>query len=634
MSEIPQGQEGAKAAENREPLGDEAPQVESDAATPEQEEAPSPQVPSEETPSVESPASAPPQLPWEVTSLPASLGRPLTPEELPGEELPLEDTGSSGSVSRALLAALGLLALALLAVGAMTLKLWLDRSAAQSSLQAAVGAISATASPEYAGTVVPRLDPLRKAIEAGKFDEATSRLAHLADGVSGGSATGPSETAQGPLGVPGGLEGLASGVGKGGLKPEAAAAAQRAQDEIPPEVLKFFEAHRDLAQAFAQANMAGLELKKRGGNVDQLRRIRQGLVEAARLKDEAQVRRLLTQFRTEFEAQARKLSGQAQGPGRQRRAPAGQKRPTQSPRELVNLAQRVDGALRAAQAEGRDLREPMEILRTASAAGRAGRMQEAIRGYSRALAAIRKAPTLHGQPSLFQNPLVSMFLGLLQVEDQDLAGVLDSLRSVYTQAKTDLSTTVSASFKGALETLTKVGARRQAFGKRLQEIRGGKAQPVDRQKIEAEMRQRAEEVRGELGDLLSRVQQMKPEDFAANRNKLVDQILNVVFQRPTATPEKPVTQPAAGGPTPTKPAVTEGAAQAEQRVRDKLLQSAGPYLKVRSDPAQKELADRLQSIFSQARTLLSQGKYDEAERLADQGNELLKPAAGQGATTP
>jgi hypothetical protein len=69
-------------------------------------------------------------------------------------------------------------------------------------------------------------------------------------------------------------------------------------------------------------------------------------------------------------------------------------------------------------------------------------------------------------------------------------------------------------------------------------------------------------------------------------------------------------------------------------VREKLLQSAGPYLKVRSDPAQKELADRLQSIFSQARTLLSQGKYDEAEKLADQGNELLKPAADQGAITP
>lgn len=632
MSEIPQGQQGAEAAENREPLGDEAPQVESDAATSEQGETPSAQVPPEETPSVESPASAPPQLPWEVTSLPASLGRPLTPEEVPGGELQPEDTRSSGSVSRALLVAFGLLALALLAVGAMTLKLWLDRSAAQSSLQAAVGAISATASPEYARALRPRLDPLRKAIEAGKFDEANSRLAHLADGVSGSAAAGPSETAQGPLGVPGGLEGLASGLGKGALKPDAAAAAQRAQEEIPPEVLKFFESHRDLAQAFVQANVAGLELKKRGGNVDKLRKLREGIIEAARLNDEAQAKSLLMQFRTEFETQARTLGGQAKGPREQRRSPSGQKRPSQPPRELVNLAQRVDGALRAAQAEGRDLREPMEILRTASAAGRAGRMQEAIRGYQRALTAIRNAPSLRSQPSLFQNPLVSMFLGLLQVEDQELARVLGSLREVYTKARTDVSTTVATTLKGAVETLTKVGARRQAFGKRLQEIKGGKAEPVDRQKVEAEMRQRAEEVRGELGDLLSRVQQMKPEDFAANRNKLVDQILNVVFQRPT--PEKPATQPVAGGPTPAKPSVTAGAAQAEQRVREKLLQSAGPYLKVRSDPAQKELADRLQSIFSQARTLLSQGKYDEAEKLADQGNELLKPAADQGAITP
>lgn len=511
---------------------------------------------------------------------------------------------------------------ALLGVCGVAAKLWYDQTAAQDALLAAVGALGATVSPDLADTLNPRLAQIRTAASNGEYAEATSRLRHILDGVR-----------PGPLGV-GELGGPLDARGAGNAVPGAAPKGEQppAGGQLPPGVVEFFQKHEKLGALFIRGNELGAKLRDSGGDVTHLREIRNRILEAARLNDEAEVIKLMEQFRDELRKQGAKLEARDGGPRPPagRRGPGGPVRfgPGAPPAALMTVLRQVDGAMRKAQAEGKDLRRPLEILRDAENLARGRNFSAALKRYKAALEAIRNAPQLPPEPQLFQNPLVVMFLNLLQVEDRELAGTLDNLRRTYASAKADLSRQWSQALQEAVNVLERVGARRHALGQRLEQIRSGKVTSEDLRKAQEAARQKAqEESRAALEAILARVQAMKPEDFAAQRTKLVDEILQAVFAPPSPSGER--ARPPAAAATSAPPATN-----AEQRVRQKLLQAAGPFLKVQQDPMQKELADRLSKVFGQARELLAAGKAEEAEKLTDQGLELLMPPVPQTPQTP
>jgi hypothetical protein len=602
--------EGATPSEPTPPQ--EAPAAPETPAASEEPEAP--QAPGETPVPAHDDAEAAPEVTAPVSPIPW-WEAPAAPEsEEPAASAPESPAPQPPPSGKALLVVGLALMLALLGVGGIAAKLWYDQTAAQDALLAAVGAIGATVSPDLADTLNPRIAEIRTAISNGQYAEATSRLRHILEG------TGKGTTGAGELGGP--LSARGAGDATPGATPEGQQAQQAGQ--LPPGVMEFFQKHEKLAALFGQANTLGVKLRDSGGDVTRLREIHNQIIAAAQQNDEAGVERLLLQFRDELRVQVAKLGPKSgmtlgHGPGTSRPGGPGRSGPAAPPAEFLSVLRQVDGAMRQAQTQGKDLRQPMQMLREAEGLARSRNFSAATRAYRNALEAIRNAPELPAEPQLFQNPLVSMFVNLLQVEDQELAGTLNNLKQTYQAAKADLTQQWTQTLDSTIDVLKKVGARRHVFGERLEQIRTGKVSTEDLRKTQEAARQKAQaESRTALEGILDRVQTMKPEDFAAQRTKLVDEILQAVFSPPKAGGQQQPTAVAA-------PPVVAGTA--EQRVREKLLQAAGPYLKVQQDPTQKELAGRLGQIFGQARELLAAGKAEEAEKLADQGLELLKPPA-------
>lgn len=581
----------------------------------------------------ESPQWASSRLPWEVAdsvAAGAATGREPAPRSAPADlDEPAAEPAPARRRSFAVPVLIALVVVVVAAAGGAAYYFHTQAAQRKAALEAAVQAVSLTASPEFADTIEQRLAPIRRAIDEGKYDVATNRLSHImrdvapaeaggkpgAGGLGGGVFGGPTGAPGGPAapgaggGRPGppGPSGPSGGPGTQGPPAEAA--------DLPPAAMAFFEANPDLAQTVGQANMAGLKLSEMGGNVNKLRKIREAIIEAARLHDKDKVIALLGDFQKELQAQAGRLRpGTGRMPGRpgtrpQRGRPQARPMP---PRELMALVQEVNTEMRQAQREGKDLRKAAGLMQQAERAGAVGHFSKAMEFTREALKAIRSAPRLPPQPELFSNPLVAMFLDLMHVEDTDLAGTLATLRKTLDEAGEAAVTGLRAAIQEAADTLTRVGARRQAFSKRLQEIRGSqKPSPEEEKQATAQMRKKVDEARGELADILTQSRELDPEQFAQRKEKIVDSILEALFG-PAGPPSS-----GAGGTRLVRLPTTE------ERVRDKLLSASDPYLEVLADPEKNELATTTGELFRKARAHLAAREYEQAEGLVDEGLRLL-----------
>lgn len=567
------------------------------------------------------------RLPWEVADSVAggaANGREPAPWAAPAAvDEPAPEPPPARRRSFAVPVLVAFVLVVVIAAGGAAYYFHAQAAQRKAALEAAVQAVSLTASPEFADTIEQRLAPIRRAIDEGKYDVATNRLSHImrdvAPAEAGGKpgAGGPgSGVFGGPPTAPGGP--AAPGAGGGEPTPPGPPGAQGPPAEaadLPPAAMAFFEANPDLAQTVGQANMAGLKLSEMGGDVGKLRKIREAIIEAARLHDKDKVIALLGDFQKELQAQAGKLRpGSGRMPGRpgmrpQRDGPRARPMP---PRELMALVQEVNAEMQQAQREGKDLRKAAGLMQQAERAGSVGHFAKAMEFTREALKAIRSAPRLPPQPELFSNPLVAMFLDLMHVEDTDLAGTLAALRKTLDEAGEAAVTGLRKAIEEAADTLTRVGARRQAFSKRLQEIRGGQApSPEEQKQATAQMRKKVDEARSELAGILAQSRELDPEQFAQRKEKIVDSILEALFG-PAGPPA-----PGAGGTRLVRLPTTE------ERVRSKLLSASDPYLEVLGDPLRKQLATTTGELFRKARAHLAAREYEQAEGLVDEGLRLL-----------
>ncbi len=615
--------------------------------------APAPEAPAPEAfePEVTAPPAAPPgatplaapRLPWEaveaVSGGPAGQEEPAEPAALPEEAWQAESrvaeeraapAARPSGAGKVMLCAFIILLVALLGAGGLAFKLWSDRIAAQEALQAAVETLNMGFSPAPGDPLAGRLQALRGATERGQFVEVASRLQGLLRGVSprgaqGGGASGAGGLGglEGPLGGPAPLPGAA---GPGAAGPPAhggAAGGAQKGGELPPGVEEFFQKNPDLAKAFDQSNLAGLQLKEHGGDVTRLRQLREAIVEAARLGDKNHVVKLLREFEQEFRQQAMKLmaKGGKPGPGGGPRAGRGPQRP---PAAMLQMGEKINQAMQQARLQGRDVRPAMEIVNRATQAAQRGNFRLALQLGEKALDAIRHAPKLSATPQWFNNPLVGMFADLLGVEDRDLGAILASLKQGYDEVKTQAGNRLAATVRSSISALEGVSGRRAKFQRRLAEISNG-APVVTAGQVEAALRERAGKSRVKLGDLLAQARGMSPEEFTRSRDKLVDQVLQLVFP----TPPGPAQAKPPGPAAPTPPAAAEDAETVKRRIQAKLLSAAEPYEKIKADPKQAALADKLGDLFSRARKALAAGRLPLAEALTDQGLRLMGLPVGR-----
>jgi len=575
---------------------------------------------------------SPQDYPWETCGAPADEQAPADNafEVGNGPTGPPQDPGPPGRrPSRGPVVVAGLLVMCLAGLGAFTFKLWTDHAKTRQALASAVDAISVTVDPELAGPIAGRLDRVRAAIEQGSFVEAASRLDNL---TMGADIAPPGGDGQAGIGQPFGGPGMRAGPGgqgrSGALRPgqgrpdrggpgaartgprQGAPAAQ-----LPPEAIAFFDRNPELAKVLAQANLAGIRLRESGADVTKLREFRDAVVEAARLDDAEGVRKALEGFQKEFAKQASRLGGRRQGMPQRRPGGRRPQRPKAPPRGLMATARQAAEALKKAQAEGKDVRGALQLMRQAEQAGAAGDFATATKLTRQALSAIKQAPQIPPRPEMFRNPLVQMFLDMMRVEDEQLAGTLQTLRAAYDDTKTRTLQAMGSAMKSAIDGLALVGHRRLAFGQQLKQMQGERTQALSREQFEAQARERMAGLRPQIGGILQRAQVMTPEEFAANRDSIIDEVLDAVF--PMRRPRR--------GPRPKAPEAlaVEQALPVADRVRSKLLRAAEPYLKVKADPEQQELATQLGDVFRRARALLTDGKHEEAELLVDKGLALL-----------
>jgi len=588
------------------------------------------------------------RYPWEV-QLSGSEEEPQTNPE-PWQP-PAPDAADDGGVKaastgvKALLTAMAFLLVMLLVVGALALKLWYDRMAAQDALMASTRAMSLTMSPRLSGPMSSRLENIEDAISRGRFVEATSRLDNILRGANTGAGQGfegpdpsqpfPSPGLQPPGQAPGGIGGPRGrpggpggpgGPGRPGQGPGAGPGPQAQMRDLPPETAEFLKKNPRIANLVGQANMMGVKLKESGGDVTQLRKIRDAIFEAARLHDKAAVLKGLKDFQQEFGKEADKAGLDVPRPGGQRprgaRPQARRPRaPKEPPRAFMTLAQRCGKALREAQAEGKDVRKAIRLMQQSETAARAGHFPEATKLARAALKELKHAGKLPPQPQLFRNPVVRTLLELINVEDKDIGSALQGMREAYEVAKANTIDKAAEALRAGIETLENVGKRRRAISKQLEQVRSGAVKPPSREemqaRMQAQMQARMEQLRGTVGNVLAQAQEMTPEEFAENQNKLIDALLAAVF------PPQPGTKPEQVPPGPEPGTAPEPDLPTEQRVREKMLEAAEPYLQVKADPEQKELAEDLADLFRRARELLAKREYDEAELLVDRGLALL-----------
>jgi hypothetical protein len=454
-----------------------------------------------------------------------------------------------------------------------------------------------------------RANDIQVDLLAGHSDLATQKIIEL-----GATLDQLKTQAQQPGGTP----------GAGGAAP----LPPGAYDDLPGDARTFFQQHEDMYRRFLEMCAIARDLKEKGANVDELRRMRDAVIEAARLGQVETVEKKMAVMVEQLKEQ----TGGGRGP-------------------LAEKARKVEQAARRAEAQGRDVRPVVALMRKTEEAAAAGNLEQAEKYLDQAMEAVKRAPRVRrdGRPGFVlrpggvrQNPLlpfVQTLLGVMGTEEENLKVVMDQLvaiRGVLVGDKPADATvpapqpdakqieTLQPMAERALAELQTVAQRRQELAAAMPGKPGGKQldrrigprqgpTPEEREGMIARVAER-------LGTVLDRVRNLSETDYCQQKGALVGEIMRTVLRPPE--------------PTPPAPAPTALPKDPEQRVRAKMLE-ASPVLK------QWELAGKdteaVEALFAEARKALYDKKFDVAEQKVDEARKLLgmdQPPPAEGAAAP
>ena len=478
----------------------------------------------------------------------------------------------------------GVLALSLIAATLWGIREYRQRALVLNAAQQALALISAGAPPELA----KEMSDIQAYLTAGQADQAAQRL----------------ETLRAAMGQK--QPGAAGAAGGGGE-----AIPETAYNDLPPDAAQFFRAHQDLFRKFLLMCAKARELKAQGKNVDELRKVRDRTIEAARLGQQPEVEKYMQQ-----------MYGMLRGEmGGEERGPLGKK------------AQRLKAAVNRATERGRDVRAVFPLMKKAEQAAEAGNFEQAEKYIDQALAAVRSAPRRTGgdfarrMRNMRQGranplaPFARVLLGVMAAEEANLKAVTQDLLQMRqwvlsdTPEKPAEPQELSPVIDRALGEMQTMSNRRQELARTMRS-RNAKGRPGDgalaqlarRQQLTPEQRREMFALLLErLNPILDEARKLSDADYQAQRPSLIRSIVAAVLERPrpnTAVAPEPA-------PLPSDP---------EQRVRAKMLE-ASKVLK------QWELQGNdtapAEELFAKARKALYARDYAEAEKLVDEARKLL-----------
>lgn len=555
---------------------------------------------------VEQPAAAEPAA-YYLSGDGRQGGPPVPPEPPPARGRNLPST-----------IAVILLAVALLGVTAFGLKLYRDRQTATTAASELLGVISEGAP---AG-LVSQLSSIQADLASGKVAEASGQIASLKALIA------QHKTPEGE-----------SGPTEGGPLPE------QAYKDLSPDAALFFKANEDLFRRFLMMCDRAREMRDAGENVEALRKIRDEILEAARLGQKETVQKKMLQM-------LRLLGGKLGqgGPGAREGAGRGQ---------LAAKAERLRKQAARAQQQGKDLRAVFLLMQKAEQAAGAGKFDEAGKYLDEALVAVKRAPRAgaadrrrmplggrRGGPGVGQNPLapfVRALLGVMAAEETNLRVIADNLLSAKgvlfgPKPPAEQPDLLKPLLDNAMKQMTVVADRRKELQARVEGAKRPNGKPLlpanrpgrDRlrfnQGAPEDRKGMLEIVRERVGGVLDAVRTLKDEDYQRDRKRLIGLILQAVFDPPT-----PAEQARLQGRQP----APETPSEREDALRAKMLQ-ASPVLR------QWELAgkdtEKAEALFAQARKDLYAKKLDEAEKAVEEAMVILgltpPPATGGDAVPP
>ncbi len=496
-----------------------------------------------------------------------------------------------------------------------------------------------------AGATRPQLVALRNALDAGRYSEVKGLVADMLDKAATERperpGLGDANLADGPVG--------------GRLPPEAYA-------EFSDDEAAYFRQHEDLLVAFLKQCNIARELRDSGVDVDDLRAVRDGIKEAARLGQHDKVETLL--------ANMTRMT-------RQKGAGA----PPEIPEDLRPLIEQFHKAAQEAHRQGRNVQPALEMLKRAEILAEEGKMEQSKSVIRRAMAAARNAtrmsrPARGGRrPGILRAPgerraprapqgdggianiLLQGLMGMISTEELDLTLAYQKIDNAMVAVREKNAEQIKEILDGALDHFSVIGKRRQEFSMMMNEImarrraamqspgvrgqgevtrgpaRGdrpaaGQGRPEGFRPMPAEREEAMRQaMANEIVDVLERAHGLTGEQFEKRKQAIADQVMELL--RPRARPGGAADPSQLDGitldgerekapPVPGYESEQEQAA-AEQRIRDKLQSAQQPLNELREATENEELVAELEELFSAVRDALYAGNYMEAEKLTNEG---------------
>jgi len=476
-----------------------------------------------------------------------------------------------------------------------SIHLYLKQQQAVAALRASVDRLAAVyAGPGAGETEQRRIAWLRKALAEDDYAQAQKAILSLQRPATApppevaGATTGPD------LPEPGG------DTSTGRREPPSPMEA----GDLPPGAQQFFSEHEELWKAFFGFTRALVQLRRAGAPIDELAKMRASMVEAARTGRTDRVEELLDQARKKLEV----------GLGEN------------LPDALKDKLQRFGQAFQRAQQQHRDVRRAADLARRSEQAAREGDFERAEALLDEATAALRSAPRAGGRaPRMSRRPrgmppmgpelgflrfVSQLFAGVMKAEDQDLSQIWESINIAADAIREHNAEQIREILGEARDALRHIGDRRRKMSAAIQQaeeqLRSPHAPSPEQQ------RRRTEVVLSRISAIIDRVRELTPEQYQAAREQIAHDLLRALTA-PVPT----------GGPL----AEAERVMPPEQRVRAKMRIAGQIYVQVRTttDADLTELNRR----FEEARRLITEHKYEEAEELVDAGVAIMRDMMAQ-----
>lgn len=485
-----------------------------------------------------------------------------------------------------------------------SVKLFLERAEMSQALDQSVNRLAMVyAGPEATDTSRRRIAWLRKSIEDGDFGQAQKAIESLGTPPIDSSAPPAMPGARPGDGAAGGADSPAEGDGRSLPRP--------AEDtNLPVAAQAFFEQHPKLWEAFFGFTVAIKQMERREMAVGDLARLRSEMITAAEFGQTKKVEDLLDQARERIEQQSS----------------------NRLPQKLQAKLQEFGEAMQEAQNERRDVRAAVQLARESERAAKQGDIERAAELMDKAIAALRNAPRMALRPSgpragaRGRMPQMGPEIGLIKyvadlaakvmrTEERDLTQIWESVNIAAGAIREKNAEQIREILDDAKDALHNIGDRRRemsaaiaAAQERVREARSGEGErPGERGPSEEQQRQRRQMILGRVAGILAKVRAMPEEEFEANRAEIaqaVIQAMNAPLQTPPGDEREDLTP--------------------EERVRRKMEIAGDIYLQLKERGTD---TSELDEKFSKVRELLTEHEYEKAEKLVDEGMEMMREIA-------